>query len=52
MHNKLKILLINPEVPNTFWSLKSTLKFVSKKALFPPFGLLMVAAMLPESFEK
>jgi radical SAM superfamily enzyme YgiQ (UPF0313 family) len=48
----MKILLINPEVPNTFWSLKGALKFVSKKALLPPLGLLTVAAMLPEYFEK
>jgi radical SAM superfamily enzyme YgiQ (UPF0313 family) len=52
MNIKLKILLVNPEVPNTFWSLKSALKFASKKALLPPLGLLTVAAMLPESFEK
>ena len=52
MNKKLKILLVNPEVPNTFWSLKSALKFVSKKALLPPLGLLTVASMLPESFEK
>jgi len=52
MSNKLKILLINPEIPNTFWSLKNALKFISKKALLPPLGLLTVAAMLPESFEK
>jgi radical SAM superfamily enzyme YgiQ (UPF0313 family) len=52
MNKKLKILLINPEVPNTFWSLKSALRFVSKKSLLPPLGLLTVAAMLPESFEK
>jgi len=52
MNKQLKILLVNPEVPNTFWSLKSALKFVSKKAIFPPLGLLTVAAMLPESFEK
>jgi radical SAM superfamily enzyme YgiQ (UPF0313 family) len=53
MHNKLKILFINPEVPNTFWSLKSAVKFVSKKAVQPPLGLLTVAAMLPaERFEK
>jgi radical SAM superfamily enzyme YgiQ (UPF0313 family) len=49
---KMKILLVNPEVPNTFWSLKGALKFVSKKALLPPLGLLTVAAMLPESYEK
>ena len=48
----MKILLINPEVPNTFWGLKNALKFVSKKALLPPLGLLTVAAMLPESWEK
>ena len=48
----MKILLINPEVPNTFWSLKHALNFVSKKALLPPLGLLTVAAMLPPSWEK
>ena len=52
MDKNLKILLVNPEVPNTFWSLKGALKFVSKKSLLPPLGLLTVAAMLPESFEK
>ena len=52
MDKKMKILLINPEVPNTFWSLKNALKFISKKALLPPLGLLTVASMLPESFEK
>jgi radical SAM superfamily enzyme YgiQ (UPF0313 family) len=44
--------MINPKVPNTFWSLKTALKFTSKKALLPPLGLLTVAAMLPEHWEK
>ena len=48
----MKILLVNPEVPNTFWSLKHALNFISKKALLPPLGLLTVAAMLPASWEK
>ena len=52
MNKAWKILLINPEVPNTFWSLKSALKFISKKALLPPLGLLTVAALLPESWSK
>ena len=52
MNKQLKILLVNPEVPNTFWSLKSALKFVSKKALLPPLGLLTVASMLPTQWEK
>ena len=52
MNEKLKILLINPEAPDTFWSLKHALHFISKKALLPPLGLLTVASMLPDSFEK
>ena len=47
----MKILLVNPEYPDTFWSFKHALKFVSKKAAFPPLGLLTVAAMLPSHFE-
>ena len=48
----MKILLVYPEYPDTFWSFKHALKFVSKKAAFPPLGLLTVAAMLPEKWEK
>ncbi len=48
----LKILLVNPETPNTFWSMKTVMPFISKKAHQPPPGLLTVAAMLPESFER
>jgi radical SAM superfamily enzyme YgiQ (UPF0313 family) len=46
------ILLIYPQYPDTFWSFKHALKFVSKKAAFPPLGLLTVAAMLPEEWDK
>jgi len=48
----MKILLVYPEFPDTFWSFKHALKFVSKKASSPPLGLLTVAAMLPEEWEK
>ena len=48
----MKILFIYPQYPDTFWSFKHALKFVSKKAAFPPLGLLTVAAMLPENWEK
>jgi len=48
----LKILLVYPRYPDTFWSFRHVLKFVSKKAFFPPLGLLTVAAMLPSEWEK
>lgn len=48
----MKILLVYPETPPTFWSFKDALKFVSKKAAEPPLGLITVAAMLPVEWEK
>jgi radical SAM superfamily enzyme YgiQ (UPF0313 family) len=48
----MNILLVYPMYPDTFWSFKHALKFVSKKASFPPLGLLTVAAMLPKDWNK
>jgi radical SAM superfamily enzyme YgiQ (UPF0313 family) len=48
----MNVLLINPKFPDTFWSFSYALKFIGKKAAFPPLGLLTVAAMLPEQFQK
>ncbi len=48
----MKILLVYPQYPDTFWSFRHALKFISKKASFPPLGLLTVAAMLPDEWEK
>ncbi|GAI79890.1 unnamed protein product, partial [marine sediment metagenome] len=48
----MKILLVYPQYPDTFWSFKHALKIISKKAAYPPLGLLTVAAMLPDEWEK
>ncbi len=48
----MRILLVYPRYPDTFWSFKHALRFVSKKAAFPPLGLLTVAAMLPIEWQK
>ncbi|MCW8816043.1 MAG: cobalamin-dependent protein, partial [Chlorobium sp.] len=48
----MKILLIYPEFPDTFWSFKHALKFVGKKAALPPLGMLTVASMLPGNWER
>lgn len=46
----MKTLLIYPEFPDTFWSFKHALKFIHKKAAFPPLGLLTLGAMLPKEW--
>ena len=48
----MKILMIYPEFPDTFWSFNHTRRFICKKAFAPPLGLLTVAAMLPTRWEK
>ncbi len=48
----MNLLLVYPQIPETFWSFKHALRFVSRTATFPPLGLLTVASMLPEEWEK
>jgi radical SAM superfamily enzyme YgiQ (UPF0313 family) len=47
----MKILMVYPEFPETFWSFKHALRFVGKKASSPPLGLATVAAMLPPDWQ-
>ncbi len=47
----MKILMVYPIFPDTFWSFKNALKFINRKASSPPLGLITVAAMLPQDWE-
>lgn len=47
----MNILMVYPQNPDTFWSFKHVLPFVSKRSTFPPLGLLTVAAMLPSDWD-
>ena len=47
----MKVLLVYPSHPDTFWSFHHVLRLVGKRAAFPPLGLLTVAAMLPSEWE-
>jgi len=47
----MNILLVSPATPDTFWSFRHVLPFVSRKAAFPPLGLLTVAGMLPTEWD-
>ncbi|WP_319478863.1 DUF4070 domain-containing protein [uncultured Draconibacterium sp.] len=48
----MKVLLVYPKCPDSFWSFTHALKFISKKAAVPPLGLITVSAMLPETWQK
>jgi radical SAM superfamily enzyme YgiQ (UPF0313 family) len=48
----MKVLMVFPEFPDTFWSFKHALKFVNKKVSNPPLGLMTVSALLPSSWER
>jgi radical SAM superfamily enzyme YgiQ (UPF0313 family) len=47
----LKILMVYPRYPDTFWSFRHALKFINKRASFPPLGLLTIASMLPQDWQ-
>jgi len=51
INKKFKALLIYPEFPATYWSFKYALKFIGKKASFPPLGIITVAAMFPKEWD-
>jgi radical SAM superfamily enzyme YgiQ (UPF0313 family) len=48
----MKVLLINPEFPDTYWSFRHALPFEGKRCAFPPLGLMTVSALLPSSWER
>src|SRR5216683_6946090 len=48
----MKVLLVYPEFPDTYWSFRHALSFIGKRSAFPPLGLLTVSAMLPPSWER
>ncbi|HPF70118.1 MAG TPA: B12-binding domain-containing radical SAM protein [Candidatus Krumholzibacteria bacterium] len=47
----MRILLVEPRTPDTFWSYRHVLPFIGKRVANPPLGLLTVAGMLPPSWE-
>ncbi len=47
----MKILLVYPEMPPTFWNMKFLSRMMGKKSNYPPLGLLTIAAMLPSQWE-
>jgi radical SAM superfamily enzyme YgiQ (UPF0313 family) len=48
----MNILLVYPKYPDTYWSFKHALKFISRKASNIPLGLITIAPLLPEEWNK
>ncbi len=48
----MNILLVYPQYPDTYWSFKHALKFVSKKSANIPLGIITVASLLPDDWNK
>ncbi len=47
----MKVLLVYPEFPITYWGFQYGLKLAGKKSALPPLGLISLAALLPKSWE-
>ena len=47
----MRVLLIYPVFPPTFWSYDKILELVDRKVLLPPLGLITVAGILPQEWE-
>ncbi|MCX6256969.1 MAG: DUF4070 domain-containing protein [Bacteroidia bacterium] len=48
----MNILMVYPKYPDTYWSFRHAMRFISKKAAVPPLGLITVSAMLPATWQK
>lgn len=44
------VLMVYPEIPDTYWSFKHAVNFIGKSSLMPPLGLMTVAALLPKEY--
>src|SRR5438876_1200842 len=48
----MNVLLVYPEFPDTYWSFRHALFLWNKRSAFPPLGLMTVAAMLPQKWNR
>src|SRR5262245_49716165 len=48
----MKVLMVYPEYPPTYWSFRFAVRFKRKKASYPPLGLMTVSSMLPKHWDR
>lgn len=47
----MRVLLLYPQFPKSFWSFDKALELIGLKVSLPPLGLITVAAILPQAWE-
>lgn len=47
----MRVLLVSPATPPTYWGFQRSLRIVGKSVSLPPLGLLTLAALLPREWE-
>jgi radical SAM superfamily enzyme YgiQ (UPF0313 family) len=47
----MRVLLINPPFPDSFWSFPESCQLMGRRTLMPPLGLLTLAALLPQEWD-
>ncbi len=47
----MRVLLIYPLFPESFWSFDKALELINRKASLPPLGMITVAGILPQTWE-
>jgi radical SAM superfamily enzyme YgiQ (UPF0313 family) len=47
----MKVLLLSPQFPQSFWSYDRAMAMAGLKAVIPPLGIITVAALLPQDWE-
>ena len=47
----MRVLLVYPRFPKTFWSFDRAVVLMGHRVLLPPLGITTVAALLPQDWE-
>jgi hypothetical protein len=46
----LKVLMVWPQIPSSFWGFQGMMNLLPEKTTMPPLGLITIAAMCPKSW--
>lgn len=48
---KIKVLMVWPKIPSSFWGFEGMMKIIPERTIMPPLGLITVAALCPPQWE-